>query len=130
MKKYTEKEIENIRKWRGEGLTWNEISDRNGRSPKAMSLKFSNMTLGVPEYKAPEIPSVVIPENVKSLNERKAVTVKRRIPKDYAVKVDIIVKYDTLEDAAALIKDINKLVEVSQYYSGAINLFETNEIEL
>ena len=130
MKKYTDKEIANIRKWRGEGLTWAEISDRNGRSPKSMSLKFSRMTLGVPEYEEPVIPKVVVPDNVKSINEKKAVTVKRRILKDYTVKVDIIVRYDTLEEAAAIVKGINKLIEVNQYYSGIIKIIETNEIEI
>lgn len=128
--KYSEKEIKQIQKWRGEGLTWAEISDRNGRSPKAMSIKFSKMTLGVPEYKAPEIPKVVIPDNVSSANERKGVQVKRRILQNYTVKIDVIMTYDKLEDAAKLIDGINKLTEISQGYSGIIKLFEKNEIEI
>lgn len=128
--KYSEKEIKQIKKWRGEGLTWAEISDRNGRSPKAMSMKFSKMTIGVPEYEAPEIPPVVIPENVKSANERKAVTVKRRIPQKYTVVIDVQVKYESLEDAAKLVKEFNKLIEVTQGYSGRVKLFEENEIEI
>lgn len=127
---YTDKEIKQIKKWRGQGLTWAEISDRNGRSPKAMSMKFSKMTIGVPEYEAPEIPPVVIPENVKSANERKAVTVKRRIPQKYTVVIDVQVKYESLEDAAKLVKEFNKLIEVTQGYSGRVKLFEENEIEI
>ena len=130
MKKYTDKEIANIRKWRGEGLTWAEISDKNGRSPKSMSLKFSRMTLGVPEYEEPVVPKVVVPDNVKSINEKKAVTVKRRIPQKYTVLIDVQVKYESLEDAAKLVKEFNKLIEVTQGYSGRVKLFEENEIEI
>lgn len=130
MKKYTDKEIANIRKWRGEGLTWAEISDKNGRSPKSMSLKFSKMTIGVPEYEEPVVPKVVVPDNVKSINEKKAVTVKRRIPQRYTVLIDVQVKYESLEDAAKLVKEFNKLIEITQGYSGRVKLFEENEIEI
>ena len=130
MANYTSKEINQIKKWRGQGLTWAEISDRNGRSPKAMSMKFSKMTLGVPEYEAPEIPPVVVPDNVKSANERKAVTIKRRIPQRYTVLIDVQVKYESLEDAAKLVKEFNKLIEVTQGYSGRMKLFEEAEIEI
>ena len=145
-KKYTDEEIRDIKKWRGQGLTWAEISDRNGRSPKAMSIKFSKMSLGVPEYKEPEIPPVIVPEGVSSINERKAaaetpeqpkkvvagngVTVKRRIPQRYTVLIDVQVKYESLEDAAKLVKEFNKLIEVTQGYSGRMKLFEENEIEI
>ena len=130
MAKYTDKEIKDIKRWRGEGLTWAEIEDRNGRSAKAMSAKFSKMTLGVPEYKEPVIPKIVIPDNVKSINERNAVTMKHRVLKEYAVKIDVLLKYDTLEDAAKLVKGFNDLTQVSQYYSGEVKIFETNEIEI
>lgn len=116
MEKYTEQEIELIRKWRGEGLTWAEISVRNGRSPKAMSLKFSKMSRGVPEYKEPEIPTVIIPEGVSSINERKAaaeipeqpktlhvgedpkLTVRARIPRGYTVTFRAEVYFKTLDE--------------------------------
>ena len=130
MAKYTDKEIKDIKRWRGEGLTWAEIEDRNGRSAKAMSMKFSKMALGVPEYKEPKITPIVIPDNVKSINERNAVTVKHRVLKEYAVKIDVLLKYDSLEDAAKLVKGFNDLTQVSQYYSGEVKIFETNEIEI
>lgn len=128
MTKYTEEEIKNIRKWRGEGLTWNEISDRNGRSPKAMSIKFSRMVLGVPEYNAPEIPPVIVPDDVKSLNERKAatVTIKSRTLINYAVEVHIpTISFDTIEEAAAFALSLRKLTE-----NGTIKIRELNEVEI
>ena len=130
MANYTSKEINQIKKWRGQGLTWAEISDRNGRSPKAMSMKFSKMTLGVPEYEAPEIPPVVVPDNVKSANERKVVTIKRRIPQRYTVLIDVKLNYENLEDAARIIAEFNKLAEISQGYSGRVKLFEEAELEI
>ena len=130
MANYTSKEINQIQKWRGQGLTWAEISDRNGRSPKAMSMKFSKMTLGVPEYEAPEIPPVVVPDNVKSANERKAVTVKRRIPQKYTVLIDVKLNFENLEDAARIIAEFDKLTEISQGYSGRMKLFEEAELEI
>lgn len=130
MANYTSKEINQIKKWRGQGLTWAEISDRNGRSPKAMSMKFSKMTLGVPEYEAPEIPPVIVPDNVKSANERKGVTVKRRIPQKYTVLIDVKLNFENLEDAARIIAEFNKLTEISQGYSGRMKLFEEAEIEI
>lgn len=116
MKKYTDKEIEQIKKWRGQGLTWAEISDINKRSPKGMSLKFSKMSLGVPEYKEPEIPPVIVPEGVSSINERKAaaetpeqpktlhvgeeqkLTVRARIPRGYTVTFRAEVHFKTLDE--------------------------------
>ena len=74
VKRYTDEEIRDIKKWRSEGLTWAEISDRNGRSADAMQVKFSTLKRGVPEYKKQEIPPVIIPEGVSSFNERKAAT--------------------------------------------------------
>ena len=68
--KYTDEEIARIKKWRGEGLTWGEISELNGRSADAMCVKFSQLKLGVPEYHEPEIPKVVIPGDVMSINDR------------------------------------------------------------
>ena len=128
--KYTDDEIAQIKKWRGEGLTWAEISDKNGRSPKSMSLKFSKMTIGVPKYEEPVVPKVVVPDNVKSINEKKAVTVKRRIPQKYTVLIDVRINYETLEDASKLVKEFNKLIEITQGYSGRVKLFEENEIEI
>ena len=116
MAKYTDKEIKDIKKWRGQGLTWAEISDLNGRSPKAMSMKFSKMSLGVPEYKEPEIPPVVVPEGVSSINERRAaaeiteqpktlhvgeeqkLTVRARIPRGYTVTFRAEVHFKTLDE--------------------------------
>ena len=74
VKRYTDEEIQDIKKWRSEGLTWAEISDRNGRSADAMQVKFSTLKRGVPEYKKQEIPPVIIPEGVSSFNERKTAT--------------------------------------------------------
>lgn len=128
--KYTKEEIEQIKVWRGQGKTWGEISDLNGRPANAMCVKFSQMTLGVPEYKEPTAPKIVIPDNVKSINERNAVTVKSRTLKDYAVKIDVVIKYETLEEAAKLVKGFDDLTQISQYYSGEVKIFETNEIQI
>lgn len=145
-KKYTDEEIRDIKKWRSEGLTWAEISDRNGRTADAMQVKFSTLKRGISEYKEPEIPPVIVPEGVSSINERKAaaetpeqpkkvvtgkgVTVKRRILKKYTVLIDVWLNYENLEDAARIIAEFNKLTEISQGYSGRIKLFEENEIEI
>ena len=100
--KYTDEEIARIKKWRGEGLTWGEISDLNGRSADAMCVKFSQLKLGVPEYQEPEIPKVVIPGDVMSINDRVGeepkLTVSARIPKGYTVTFRAEVHFKTLDE--------------------------------
>ena len=115
-KKYTDEEIRDIKKWRSEGLTWAEISDRNGRTADAMQVKFSTLKRGVPEYKEPEIPPVIVPEGVSSFHERKAaaetpeqpkvlhvgeepkLTVRARIPRGYTVTFRAEVHFKTLDE--------------------------------
>lgn len=100
--KYTDEEIAQIKKWRGEGLTWGEISDLNGRSADAMCVKFSQLKLGVPEYHEPEIPKVVIPGDVMSINDRVGeepkLTVSARIPKGYTVRFRAEINFKTLDE--------------------------------
>lgn len=100
--KYTDEEIARIKKWRGEGLTWGEISDLNGRSADAMCVKFSQLKLGVPEYHEPEIPKVVIPGDVMSINDRVGeepkLTVSARIPKGYTVRFRAEINFKTLDE--------------------------------
>lgn len=116
VKRYTDEEIRDIKKWRSEGLTWAEISDRNGRSADAMQVKFSTLKRGVPEYKKQEIPPVIIPEGVSSFNERKAaaetpeqpkvihvgeepkLTVRARIHRGYTVRFRAEVHFKTLDE--------------------------------
>lgn len=116
VKRYTDEEIRDIKKWRSEGLTWAEIADRNGRSADAMQVKFSTLKRGVPEYKKQEIPPVIIPEGVSSINERKAaaetpeqpkvihvgeepkLTIRTRIHRGYTVRFRAEVHFKTLDE--------------------------------
>lgn len=128
LQRYTDKEIEQIKKWRAEGQTWAEISDRNGRSADAMMVKFSSLSRGIPEYKEQEIPKIVIPDNVQSINDRKEkLTIKSRVPHSYAVQIELPLKtFDTLEEAAGFVNELKNAVGCE----GKTTIFELNEIEI
>lgn len=133
--KYTDEEIARIKKWRGEGLTWGEISELNGRSADAMCVKFSQLKLGVPEYQEPEIPAAKqkideFIENPKvNANEpvKPALRIGSRTVQSYAVEIKTpFMNFDTLDEAVDFVKQVQKTLEGQ----ASIRILELSEIKI